>query len=74
MSKAEVADYFVVSTRTVSRLMRQQPDPLPHTYVGRLPRFEREAVQAWRRRQDGAAAKLPEIVRNAFAAARSQTA
>ena len=70
MTTREVSDYLGVSVRTISRYMRQQPAPLPHQYVGRGVRFRREAIDAWIARQQGGAARLPEIVQNALASAR----
>jgi excisionase family DNA binding protein len=70
MTTREVSEYLGISIRTISRYMRQQPAPLPHCYVGRGVRFRREAIDAWVERQQGSAARLPEIVQNALASAR----
>jgi hypothetical protein len=60
-NKQQCAKFLNVSIQTLQNYMRRDVEPIPHSKIGRFPRFSRKAVEGWLER-DAARRKVVEIV------------
>ena len=47
LNKTEAAQYFRVSTRTITRYSKCPVSPLPHSFIGNQMRFHKKDLDAW---------------------------